>query len=106
MQALYLRSSIVIVLIASGISSLQSITVAQQKPEQQLIEKQILNEEAQAEYYREQTAKLREPIKVKTFWQNIADNPASTLGVVGALIVAFVTLISFFFNYRATLKNQ
>ncbi len=64
------------------------------------------NEEAQAEYYREQTKLLRQGTPTKTLWQNISENPASVLGVLGAVIVAMVTLISFLLNYRVSLNNQ
>ena len=60
--------------------------------QEKLIDAQRANEEAQAEYYREQTEKLRQQ---KTFWQNVADNPASVLGVLGVIVAALVTLISF-----------
>jgi uncharacterized protein YjbI with pentapeptide repeats len=106
MKFLSLNVLRVIILFTIGFFSLPSVAVARQTSEQQLIEKRMANEEAQAEYYRTQTAKLREPVRVKTFWENIAENPASSLGVVGAVIVALVTLVSFIFNYRATLKNQ
>jgi hypothetical protein len=69
-------------------------------------EAQKANNEAQAEYYRAQTEKLKQAPPPKSFWQAIADNPASVLGVFGAFIAALVTLLSFFFNYRATLRNQ
>jgi len=64
------------------------------------------NDEAQAEYYRVQTEKLKQPPPSKTFWQGVVDNPASVLGVFGVFVAALVTLFSFFFNYRATLRNQ
>ena len=42
----------------------------------------------------------------KSLIDSIADNPASLLGMVGAIVAALVTLISFIFNYRATLQGQ
>ncbi len=41
-----------------------------------------------------------------SFWDNIVANPAATLGVVGALVAALVTLVTFMFNFRATVRNQ
>jgi len=41
-----------------------------------------------------------------SFWNNLVANPAAALGVVGALVAALVTLVTFIFNYRATLQNQ
>jgi len=81
--------------------------------EQELIKARRANEEAQAEYYREQTNKLREPVKAspgKTFSQSVAENPASVVGVVGtilgALIVAIVGLTTLYFNNRNAIKAQ
>jgi uncharacterized protein YjbI with pentapeptide repeats len=74
--------------------------------ELQLIKARSANEEAQTEYYRVQTAKLLEKSPPTSFWQKIVDNPASVLGVLGAVIAALVALVSFAFNYRATLQNQ
>ncbi len=53
------------------------------------------NQDAQAAYYRKQ-------LEDKTFWQKVGDNPAA----VGAVVAALVALVSFLFNYRATLRNQ
>lgn len=105
---IYVRTLVVGLAVVCACSGLQKKASAQPEsnPERRLIEKRIANEEAQAEYYREQTKKLSEPAKTKTFWDNIKDNPASALGVLGAALVAFVALISFIFNYRATLRNQ
>src|SRR5687767_4254225 len=81
--------------------------------EQELIKARRANEEAQAEYYREQTNKLREPVKTspgKTFSQSVAENPASVVGVIGtilgALIVAIVGLTTLYFNNRNAIKAQ
>jgi uncharacterized protein YjbI with pentapeptide repeats len=84
--------------------------------EQELIKARRANEEAQAEYYRQQTNKLREPppsVKAspgKTFSQSVAENPASVVGVVGtilgALIVAIVGLTTLYFNNRNAIKAQ
>lgn len=62
------------------------------------------NENAQAEYYRLLSKKMNEPSE--TFWQKISDNPASVLGVLGVFVAALITLLSFVFNYRATLRSQ
>jgi uncharacterized protein YjbI with pentapeptide repeats len=54
---------------------------------------------AQTDYYRAQTTKLS---RGDSLLQNLRENPASTVGILGAL----VALISFAFNYRVTLRNQ
>jgi len=84
--------------------------------EQELIKAQKGNEEAQAEYYREQTNKLRQPPLAasptpgKTFRQSVAENPASVVGVIGtilgAIIVALVSLTTLYFNSRNAIKAQ
>jgi uncharacterized protein YjbI with pentapeptide repeats len=74
------------------------ITVAglgQAPQDEKLTEAQIKNQDAQTAYYRKQ-------LEEHSFWQTIGDNPAA----MGAVIAAFVALISFIFNYRATLRNQ
>jgi hypothetical protein len=69
---------------------------AQSSPQnERLTEAQIRNQEAQTAYYRKQ-------LEERPLWQKIGDNPAA----IGAVIAAFVALISFIFNYRATLRNQ
>ena len=75
-------------------------------PTLSLDEARKANEEAQAEYYRAQTEKLKQPTPAKTFRQAVDENPASVLGVLGVIVAALVTLLSFVFNYRATLRNQ
>lgn len=64
------------------------------------------NDEAQAEYYRAQTEKLRAKPASVSFFQKVSENPGSVLSVIGAFVAALVALLSFFFNYRATLRNQ
>jgi uncharacterized protein YjbI with pentapeptide repeats len=73
---------------------------------QRLTDARRANEEAQAAFYREQVAKLREPSKPQTFWQNVGGNPASLLGLLGGLFAALVTLFSFYKNQRLTISNQ
>lgn len=108
LRSIYARTLVITFTLVCACSGLKQPAMAQPEsaPERRLIEKRIANEEAQAEYYREQTKKLLEPAKTKTFWDNIKDNPASALGVVGAALVALVALVSFIFNYMATLRNQ
>lgn len=72
------------------------------REELELINARIQKEKAEAIYYDQQTLKLKKEPPVKTLWQNIKENPASILGVLGA----FVALLSFVFNYRTTLQNQ
>ena len=84
--------------------------------EQELIRARRANEEAQAEYYREQINKLRQPPPAvnpslgKSISQSLAENPASLIGVVGtvlgAFIVAIVGLTTLYFNNRNALKAQ
>ena len=84
--------------------------------EQELLKAQKAREDAEAEYYRVQTAKLAQPTMaptptpVKTFSQSVAENPASVVGVVGtilaAIIVALVSLTTLYFNSRNAIKAQ
>ena len=84
--------------------------------EQELIRARRANEEAQAEYYRLQTDKLRQPPPAvnpslgKSISQSVAENPASLIGVVGtvlgAFIVAIVGLTTLYYNNRNALKAQ
>ncbi|MDQ2921089.1 MAG: pentapeptide repeat-containing protein [Acidobacteriota bacterium] len=60
-------------------------------------ETQKARDEAETEYFRAQTAKLKEP-SVQGFTSNI---PA-----VAAVFAGFVALVSFLFNYSANIKNQ
>jgi pentapeptide repeat protein len=64
--------------------------------EQQLIKEQI-------EYYKTQTENIK---KNKSTADKLLDNPSGLVTVLGAFIAAGVALISFLFNYRATLRNQ
>lgn len=79
-----------------------SSSPSMEQSEQELIKARRANEEAQADYYRAQTEKLHEQPNPKSLWQSIKENPASLLGAIAAL----VALISFIYNYRATLRNQ
>lgn len=79
--------------------------------EQELRKAQRANEDAQADYYREQANKLRQPPPPeKTFSQSVAENPASVIGVggtiVGAIVVASVSLMTLYFNSRNAVKAQ
>ena len=83
--------------------------------DRELIRARSANEEAQAEYYREQINKLRQPpqpvsLTGKTFMQSVAENPASLIGVVGtilgAFIVAVVGLTTLYFNNRNAIHAQ
>src|SRR6266550_6722157 len=82
--------------------------------DQELINAQKANESAQAEYYRELTRKLHEPsptpIMRKSFSDNVAENPASVIGIVGtilaALFAALVGLTTLFVNSRSAAKAQ
>lgn len=92
--------------VAVGLGQTSSKTLTPE--EQESLKAQKANAEAQAEYYREQTNKLRQPPVApsptpgKTFSQSVADNPASVVGVVGtilgAIIVALVSLTTLYFN--------
>lgn len=80
--------------------------------EQELNNARRANEEAQAEYYREQTKKLHEPsptptpTPVKSFRQSLNENPASVGTFVAALLVAIVGLVTLFVNQRSAIQNQ
>jgi hypothetical protein len=84
--------------------------------EQELMKARKANEEAQAEYYREQARRLREqppattPAAGKSFRQSVAENPASVVGVIGtilaALMVAIVGLTTLYVNNRNAIKSQ
>jgi hypothetical protein len=77
---------------------------ARSREEQELINARRSHEEAQTEYYREQTKKLREP--PKTFWQGVWDNPSALGAIVAALFAAVVGLMTLFVNTRASLRVQ
>ena len=83
----------------------------------ELLELRKSNEKAQAEYYQKLSQKLDEKPPERTFWErftkSLAENPASAIGVlsaflllIGALITARITYLSFLFNYFAALRNQ
>jgi uncharacterized protein YjbI with pentapeptide repeats len=101
------------VLTFSVLASAQSPSSAHKassSKEEQTSESQRSKDEAEAEYYRELTKKLREPspspTPVKTFQQTIAENPASALGIIAALLAAFVGLLTLYVNNRAALRAQ
>jgi hypothetical protein len=73
---------------------------------EELLDAQRANERAQAEYYRLQTKKLQERPPDQSFWKNAAANPAATLGAFGAVVAALVTITTFLFNYRSTIRTQ
>jgi hypothetical protein len=67
-----------------------------------------LNEEAQAEYYRLQTAKLKEtpaPSASPTLLQSMAEN-SSLLILLGSILTTIVAVSSLLFSYRTTQKSQ
>ena len=70
--------------------------------DQELIKARRANEEAQAGYYRKQTRKLQSPIPTpsptpgKTFWDNLSENPASAIGIVGTIIAALTAAAGWF----------
>ncbi len=100
--------------VAAGLGQTPSKTLTPE--EQELLKAQKANEEARAEYYREQTNKLRQPQAApsptpgKTFSQSVAENPASVVGVVGtilgAIIVALVSLTTLYYNSRNAIRAQ
>jgi len=87
-------------------------------PEQKdLLEAETRNQQAQADYYAKQNAKLDKETSGKSvfarFWSGLSDNPAGILGLVGAILAlvgaslaARVSYLAFYFNYHATTKNQ
>lgn len=83
----------------------------------ELVELRKKNEQAQAEYFQKLSQKLDEKPPEKTFWErftkSLAESPASTVGVlgailvlIGALVAARITYLSFLSNYYAALRNQ
>jgi hypothetical protein len=72
----------------------------------QLTTAQIENERAQARYYREQAKKLSEPPPKTSLLDRFVKEPAPFISAAVALFAAGVALASFWFNYRATLRNQ
>lgn len=100
--------------LVAGLGQVPSKTLSPE--EQELLKAQKANEEAQAEFYREQTNKLRErpaapsPTPGRTFKQSVLDNPASVVGVVGtilgAIIVALVSLTTLYYNSRNAIRAQ
>ena len=99
------------IFVPAGLAQTPSKTLTPE--EQELLKAQRANEEAQAEYYREQTNKLRQapsPTPKKTFSESVNENPASVVGVagtiLGATIVALVSLVTLYFNSRNAIKAQ
>lgn len=78
--------------------------------EERLNEAQRSRDEAEAEYYRELLKRLNEPAPsptpAKSFQQSIAENPTSALGIIAALLAAFVGLLTLYVNNRASLRSQ
>jgi hypothetical protein len=83
----------------------------------ELLELRKSNEKAQAEYYQKLSQKLDEKPPERTFGErftkSLAESPASTIGIfsallllIGALITARITYLSFLFNYFTALRNQ
>lgn len=83
----------------------------------ELLELRKKTERAQTEYYQKLSQKLDEKPSENTFWErftkSLAESPASTVGVfgaflvlIGALVTARITYLSFLSNYFATLRNQ
>jgi uncharacterized protein YjbI with pentapeptide repeats len=93
---------IVFVLSPSIVGLSQQPTSSPANTEEELNKARSRNEEAQAEYYREQTKKLHESPTAKSFGELVSQNVPGLLGGLAAL----VAFISFFYNYRATLRNR
>lgn len=81
-------------------------SLAAQSLDERLRQAEIANHRAQAAYYQAQLEVLRTPEAPQSFGDRVAQNPAAVVGVLGAFVTALVALISFFFNYRATLRQQ
>lgn len=117
-----LHPFVALIIILTG--ALMSVALGQEKStyptptaeDQELIRARKANEEAQAEYYREQLNKLRQPTPspsptpAKPFSQSLAENPASVVGVVGTIVAAFIAslvgLTTLYFNNRHAIKSQ
>src|SRR5262245_53589506 len=107
MSGAYKRSFAVAFFVAIGLTcaaglSGQPKSNASPEADQELLKARKANEEAQAEYYREQTRILRTPTPApnstpaRTFRQNIADNPASVIGIIGTILAAlFAATVGF-----------
>lgn len=79
--------------------------------EQRLINAQRENEEAQAKYYNALTQKLLSPTPTPappSLGRTMAENPASVVGVIGAIVAAslaaIVGLLTLYVNHRAGLR--
>jgi len=84
---------------------------SQLSDEQRLINARRENEEAQAKYYNALTAKLSSPTPTPappSLGRTVAENPASVVGVIGAIIAASfaaaVGLLTLYVNHRAGLR--
>jgi hypothetical protein len=72
---------------------------------EKFVDSERANTSPQARHY-PQTEELRGRPREESFWANVAANPAATLSVFGAIVAALVTITTFVFNYRATIRNQ
>ena len=116
MQRLHRCFFLLVISTAGLVTPLFSQAANNSPGDQELLKARKANEEAQAEYYREQTKKLQlptpspTPLPKKTFWDNLSENPASAIGIVGtitaALTAALVGLLTLFFNSRNTTRAQ
>jgi uncharacterized protein YjbI with pentapeptide repeats len=73
---------------------------------EQFLDTERENSNPQAKHYHPQSEELRDRPREESFWANVAANPAATLSVFGAIVAALVTITTFVFNYRATIRNQ
>lgn len=100
---LLIRSCILVVCvwIFTSLTYAQLPTPSPSATPQLTLEQQLIKE--QIEYYKSQTEIIK---KSKSTADKLLDNPSGLVTVLGAFIAAGVALISFLFNYRATLRNQ
>lgn len=97
-----IRSRIILALLIL-ITYIPSVTYAREANAEdgQSTKEQELKQ-AQIDYYKAQTEKLRN----KSLYENVIENPASIMTVIGAFIAAFIALISLIVNYRMTVRTQ
>lgn len=63
------------------------------------------NEESQSAYFDQQTERLKQPPS-KSFVTGFVENPASVVGVLGALVAALVAFSTFLGNHLVNLRAQ
>src|SRR5262249_51795394 len=73
---------------------------------QELSAAQRANADAQADYYRQQAAKMRAASHESSLPKLLSGNPTAMIGAVAAALAALTTIVTFVFNYRFTIRSQ